>query len=45
MDLCKETVRRPETWVSKRWWDQEGLDMEGAQVIVAGEEGTEEAEG
>ena len=29
MDLCKEAVRRPRTWVKKRWWEQEGFDLEG----------------
>ena len=31
-ELCKETVRMPGTWVAKMWWDQEGLDVVGAQA-------------
>ena len=27
MDLCERSVQRPVTWVSQRWWDQEGLDL------------------
>ena len=43
--LYKETVRRPETWVAKIWWEQEGLDMEGGRAAASGDEGAEEAEG
>ena len=29
MDLCLAAARRPGARVSKRWWEQEGLDLEG----------------
>ena len=29
MDLCNEIVRMTGTWVAKRWWEQEVLDLEG----------------
>ena len=31
LDLCGAAVWRKGTRVSKRWWEQEGLDLEGAQ--------------
>ena len=43
LDLCKETVRVPGTWVVKIWWEQEGLDLEGARAEEAEDpEGEEE---
>ena len=47
MDLCKEVVRRLGMWVTKRWREQEGLDLGGARkmVVAADEEGTEDTEG
>ena len=30
--LCKETVQMPGTWVSKRWWHQEVLELMGARA-------------
>ena len=45
LDLCEETVRRPGAWVSRIWWEQEGLDLAGARVavssVVDGEGGSE----
>ena len=40
MDLCERLVRRPGSWVSRRWWEQEGLDLAGEreQVVADGEE-------
>ena len=29
MDLCLAAARRPGAQVSKRWWEQEGRDLEG----------------
>ena len=29
MDLCLETVWNPGAWVLKRWWEKEGIGMEG----------------
>ena len=34
MDLYEEAVRIPGTWVSKRWWEQEGLELEGARAAA-----------
>ena len=48
MDLCKETVHMPGTWVAKRWWYQEGLDLKGAREAASAEEyegGTEGTDG
>ena len=28
----------PGTWVLKRWWEQEGLDLAGARAAAASEE-------
>ena len=33
LDLCEEALRRPGMCVSKRWWEQEGLDLERAQSV------------
>ena len=33
--LCEKTVRRTGTWVSKRWWEHEGLDLEGSHAAEA----------
>ena len=49
LDLCEETVRMPGTWVAKRWWEQEGLDLARARAAAAvaegeGERGEEETE-
>ena len=29
MDLCLAAERCTWSWVSKRWWEQEGLDTKG----------------
>ena len=29
LDLCERLVRRPGDWFSRRWWEQEGLDLAG----------------
>ena len=46
LDLYKETVCILRVWVSKRWWEQEGLDLEGAREVaaVAASEGENEEE-
>ena len=33
MDLCEEAVQWPGTWISKRWREHEGLDLEGAREV------------
>ena len=35
MDLCKEMIRRPGTWVTKRWWEQEVIGLVVAQAELA----------
>ena len=32
LNLFEEVVRCLGVWVSKRWWEQEGLDVEGERV-------------
>ena len=32
LDLCEKTVRMLGTWVEKRWWEQEGLDLAGVRA-------------
>ena len=34
MDLCLEAERRPGTRVSKRWWDQHRVNVEGTWMAV-----------
>ena len=34
-DLCEEAVQRPGTRVSKRRWEQEGLELAGAWEAAA----------
>ena len=31
MDLCERSDRRPGVRVSRRWWEQDGIDLEGAK--------------
>ena len=31
MDFCERSARRPGERVSRRWWEQAGLDFEGAK--------------
>ena len=31
MDLCKQATRRPGERVSRRWWEQTGIDLKGAR--------------
>ena len=33
MDLCLSAERRPGTWVSRRGWYHDGLDVEGMQTV------------
>ena len=32
MDLCLAAERRTGSWVAKRWWQQDGLDLEGMRM-------------
>ena len=34
LDFCERFVWRPGTWVSWRWWEQEGIDVEGVREIA-----------
>ena len=45
MDLCKETVQRPGTWVASRWWDQKILELAGIRSAELAEYGEGESEG
>ena len=31
LDLCERSAWRPGAWVSWRWWEQDGLYLEGAK--------------
>ena len=31
MDLCEQSVRRTGAWVSRRWWEQDGINLIGAR--------------
>ena len=31
LDLCEQSLWRPGAWVSRQWWEQKGLDLEGAE--------------
>ena len=35
LDLCEQAIRRPGARVSRRWWDQAGIDLEGAKKRAA----------
>ena len=46
MDLCERSVLRLRYWVSWRWWDHEGIYLEGTKEISATDlEGEEEKYG
>ena len=38
MDLCLAEGRSPGAWVSKRWWEQEIIDLEGIRKAARVEE-------
>ena len=44
MDLGLEAERRPGSRVSRRWWEQEGLELEGVKERSAVESDVEEAQ-
>ena len=35
LDLCEQTTRRGGARVSRRWWDQKGIDWDTAKVRTA----------
>ena len=43
MDLCVKSSWRPGAWVSLRWWEQDGLDLEGGKNRTSEESDGEEA--
>ena len=36
LDLCERSARRPGAWVSRRWWEQDGLYLEGGEEEGSG---------
>ena len=42
MDLCKRDTWRPGARVSRKWWEQDGIDLEGEKKRAA--ETTERSE-
>ena len=47
LDLCERSDRSPGAKVSQRWWEQDGLDLEGAEKreVAAAESDREETIG
>ena len=43
LDLCERSSRRPGARVSWRWWEQDGLDLEGGKKRATAESDGEEA--
>ena len=35
LDLCKQATRRPGAQVSRRWWEQTGIDLKGDRKKAA----------
>ena len=35
LDLCEQSARMPGSRVSRRWWEQAGIDLEGAKKRAA----------
>ena len=44
LGLYDRSARSPGAWVSQQWWDQDGLDLEGAKERAAAELDVEEAQ-
>ena len=42
LELCERSARRPGARVSQRWWEQDGLDLEGAKNRAAAESDRED---
>ena len=38
LDLCERSTRRPGARVSRRWWEQADLDLEGEKKMAAAAE-------
>ena len=37
LEHCERSVKRLGAWLSRRWWDQEEIHLEGAKEIPAAE--------
>ena len=35
LELCEEAERRPRVHVTKPWWEQEGINLDGEQAATA----------
>ena len=35
MDLCERATQQPGARVSRRWWEQDGIDLEGTKKCAA----------
>ena len=44
LDLCEQSARRPVAWLSRPWWYQERLELEGAEERSVAESDEEEAQ-
>ena len=44
VELCERSARRLGAWVSRRWWEQEGMDLERAKDRAAADSDGEEAQ-
>ena len=44
LDLCERFLQRPGAWVYRRWWEQEGLDLEGLKERATAESDGEGAQ-
>ena len=44
LDLCERSAQRTGVWVSRRWWEEYGLDLEGEKEISAADSDGEEAQ-
>ena len=42
LDLCEKSSQRPGVWVSRWWWEKDGLDLELAKKRAAAESDGEE---
>ena len=42
LDLCERSVWGAVAWVSQRWWEQEGIDLQGEREIATAASGHEE---
>ena len=43
LELCEQSARRPGGLLYQRWWEQDGLELEGAKDRAEVDSGIEEA--